>query len=153
MRTHQLDSTPKAILDILRVMNEDMLKSPAMVSFSFADGLTQEILVPLAATLISYPVAYVPASVIQTSFLGGQPLDVYEAIVFPETRHTSSSRNFRQHTLLKFSCPCSLAERDHKLSPNRITNRLQSQFQGRLLSIGLSLSVQHQVKTLERVAL
>jgi hypothetical protein len=150
---HQLNSAPKAVLDILRVMNEDMLESRAKVSFSFADGLTQEILVPLAATLINYPVAYVPISAVQTSFLGGQPLDVYEVTVLPEPPRTSSLQNHRQHTLLKFSCPCSLAERDHELSPERITDRLQSQFQGRLFSVGLSLSVHHQVEILDRVAL
>ncbi|OAX42833.1 hypothetical protein K503DRAFT_272815 [Rhizopogon vinicolor AM-OR11-026] len=135
-------------------MNADMLESRAKTSFSFADGLTQEILVPLAATLISYPVAYVPISAVQTSFLGGQPLDVYEAnIILSETPRTSSLQNFRQHTLLKFSCPCSLAEKNHKLSPDRITHRLQSQFQGCLSSIGLSFSVHHQIEILERVAL
>jgi len=134
-------------------MNADMLESPANILFSFADGLTQETLVPLAATLISYPVAYIPISAVQTSFLAGQPLDVYEAIVLPATPPTSPLPTFRQHTLLMFSCPCSLAERDHELSPDRITNRLQSQFQERLAMIGLSLSIHHRVEILERVAL
>jgi hypothetical protein len=151
----QLNSTPEAVLDILRLMNADMLESPAKISFSFADGLTQEILVPLAATLIGYPVAYVPVSAVQTSFLARQPLDVYEVVVLPETPHTrdSSVQTFRQHTLLKFSCPCSLAEKGHELSPGHITNHLQFQFLERLSSIGLSLSVHHQVEILERVAL
>ncbi|KAG2356282.1 hypothetical protein BDR07DRAFT_1423802 [Suillus spraguei] len=61
-----LNSTPKTVLDIIRAMNTKMLESQAKVSFSFVDGLTQDNLVPLAATLIGYPVAYTPISTDQT---------------------------------------------------------------------------------------
>ncbi|KAG2033720.1 hypothetical protein BDR03DRAFT_653853 [Suillus americanus] len=135
-------------------MNEDMLESQAKVSFSFVDGLTQDNLVPLAATLIGYPVAYVPISADQTSFLSGQPLDVYEAIVVPATSRASSLQGSNQsHTLLKFSCPCLLAETNHELSPERVIKHLQSQFRESLSSIGSSLLVHHYVEVMDRVAL
>ncbi|KAG2129451.1 hypothetical protein DEU56DRAFT_494849 [Suillus clintonianus] len=149
-----LASTPKTVLDVVCAMNADMLEYQAKISFSFVDGLTQEILVPLAATLIGYPVAYIPISADQTSFLSGQPLDVYEANVVPETSRTSSFQSSNQsHTLLKFSCPCSLAETNRELSPARVTKRLQSQFQENLSSIGSSLFVHHHVEIVDRVAL
>ncbi|KAG1881948.1 hypothetical protein C8R48DRAFT_766923 [Suillus tomentosus] len=149
-----LNSTPTTVLDIICVMNADMLESQANVSFSFVDGLTQDNLVPLAATLIGYPVAYVPISANQTSFLSGQPLDVYEATVVPATSCTSSSPSSNQsHTLLKFSCPCLLAETNPELFPKRVTKRLQSQFRQSLSSIGSSLLVHHHVEVMDRVAL
>ncbi|KAG1750923.1 hypothetical protein EDD22DRAFT_957877 [Suillus occidentalis] len=149
-----LNSTPKTVLDAICAMNADMLESQAKVSFSFLGGLTQENLVPLAATLIGYPVAYVPISVDQTSFLSGHSLDVYEASVVPATSCTSSLQNSNQaHTLLKFSCPRSLAETDCELFPERIIKCLQSQFLERLSSIGLSLLVHHHVEVVDRVAL
>lgn len=149
-----LNSTPTTVLDIICVMNADMLESQANVSFSFVDGLTQDNLVPLAATLIGYPVAYVPISANQTSFLSRQPLDVYEAMVVPATSCTSSSPSSNQsHTLLKFSCPCLLAETNPELFPERVTKRLQSQFRQSLFSIGSSLLVHHHVEVMDRVAL
>lgn len=149
-----LNSTPKTVLDVVCAMNEDMLESQAKVSFSFVDGLTQDNLVPLAATLIGYPVAYVPISADQTSFLSGQPLDVYEAIVVPATSRASSLQGSNQsHTLLKFSCPCLLAETNHELSPERVIKHLQSQFRESLSSIGSSLLVHHYVEVMDRVAL
>jgi hypothetical protein len=135
-------------------MNEDMLESQAKVSFAFVDGLTQENLVPLAATLIGYPVAYVPISADQTSFLSGQPLDVYEATIVPATSCASSLQSSNQsHTLLKFSCPRLLAETNCELFPERVTKRLQLQFRERLSSIGSSLLVHHHVEVMDRVAL
>ncbi|KAG1746020.1 uncharacterized protein EDB91DRAFT_1268958 [Suillus paluster] len=149
-----LNSMPKAVLDIIRMMNADMLESQAKFSFSFVDGLTQESLVPLAATLIGYPVAYVPISADQTSFLSGQPLDVYEATVVPQTSQPSSLQAFgQQHTLLKFSCPCSLAETNLEVSADCITKRLQSRFQECLSLIGSSLLVHHHIEITDRVAL
>lgn len=149
-----LNSTPKTVLDVIWAMNADMLESQAKVSFSFIDGLTQENLVPLAATLIGYPVAYVPISVDQTSFLSGHSLDVYEATVVPAASCTSSLQSSNQsHILLKFSCPRSLSETNRELFPERITKRLQSQFLERLSSIGSSLLVHHHVEVVDRVAL
>jgi CRP-like cAMP-binding protein len=149
-----LNSAPKTVLDVIRAMNADMLKSQTKVSFSFVDGLTQDNLVPLAATLIGYPVAYVPISADQTSFLSGQPLNVYEAIVVPGTPCASSLRGSNQpHSLLKFSCPRLLAETNRELSPERVTKRLQSQFRESLSSIELSLLVHHHVEVMDRVAL
>ncbi|KAG2153097.1 uncharacterized protein EDB93DRAFT_242621 [Suillus bovinus] len=149
-----LNSTPTTVLDVICAMNEDMLESQANVSFSFVGGLTQDNLVPLAATLIGYPVAYVPISADQTSFLNGQPLDVYEAMVVPTASCTSSLQSSNQlHTLLKFSCPCLLAKTNLELSTERVTKRLQSQFQQSLSAIGLSLLVHHHVEVMDRVAL
>ncbi|KAG1751127.1 hypothetical protein EDB19DRAFT_1275541 [Suillus lakei] len=149
-----LNCMPKTVLDVICAMDADMVESQAKVSFSFVNGLTQENLVPLAATLIGYPIAYVPISADQTSFLSGQPLDVYEAIVVPEASCISSLQSSNQsHTLLKFSCPCLMAETNCELSPECVIKRLQSQFQESLSSIGSSLLVHHHVEIMDRVAL
>lgn len=152
--SYQLDSTPKTVLDVICAMNAEMLESQTKVSFSFVDGLTQDILVPLAATLIGYPVAYTPISADQTSFLSGQPLNVYEATIVSMTPCTYLLQSSSQlHTLLKFSCPCLLAETNRELFPECITKRLQSQFRESLSSIGLLLLVRHHVEVMDRVAL
>ncbi|KAF9493179.1 hypothetical protein BDN71DRAFT_1591201 [Pleurotus eryngii] len=66
-------------------------------------------MIPPAAVLLEYPVAYAPPpEPASFTFLGGIGLDVYEVILI------SSSSESRQHTLLKFSCPHGL---DEGLSP------------------------------------
>ncbi|KAF4590846.1 hypothetical protein EYR40_009443 [Pleurotus pulmonarius] len=102
-------------------------------------------MIPLAAVLLEYPVAYAPPPASLT-FLGGISLDVYEVTL------TSSSSELRQHTLLKFSCPHGLEE---GLSPEAMKEKLYSHFQSRLNTFlrGMSPEVSHTERTFDRVAL
>lgn len=104
-------------------------------------------MIPLAAVLLEYPVAYAPSpEPASFTFLGGIGLDVYEVIL------TSSSSEPRQHILLKFSCPHGL---DKGLSPEVVKERLHNHFKPRLSTIlpGMSLEVSHSEQTFDRVAL
>ncbi|KAG5221325.1 hypothetical protein IMY05_C4432000400 [Salix suchowensis] len=84
-------------------------------------------MIPLAAVLLEYPVAYAPPpeSALFT-FLGGISLDIYEVILI------SSSSESRRHTLLKFSCPHGL---DEGLSPEVVKERLYNHFKPRLSAL------------------
>lgn len=101
--------------------------------------------------LIGYPVAYVPASPNQVSFLSNVPLDVYECLLtFDNSLQVSNP-----HTLLKFSCPSGIAKEHHVLGPSCIIERLTATFQLRLQRAvpGTELVVRHSSETLDRVAL
>lgn len=104
-------------------------------------------MIPLAAVLLEYPVAYAPQPDLGSlTFLGGISLDVYEIIL------TSPSSELRQHPLLKFSCPHGLEE---QLSPNVIKERLYNHFKPRLSTLlpSMSLEVSYSEQTFDRVAL
>ncbi|KAH7923838.1 hypothetical protein BV22DRAFT_1014611 [Leucogyrophana mollusca] len=120
---------------------------PERVSFDFPTDLTPVVLVPLAAYLIEYPVASVPSSTEQTSFLSGQLLHVYEATIQDPSSLSSS------HTLLKFSCPVVVTHESLQLSTTQVVERLQSRFSSRLENLGMVLNVHYHTVTLDRVAL
>lgn len=129
-------------------MQASILELDHEVSTASSRDLTQEVLVPLAAVLIEYPVAYVPFSAEQTSFLSGQPLDVYECVLL-------YAKGQHRHTLLKFSCPSIIAAQNHFFSPNAVVERLKSRFTPRLQRVDESWSVDVVVssETHDRVAL
>ncbi|KAF9241112.1 hypothetical protein BU15DRAFT_73591 [Melanogaster broomeanus] len=118
---------PDALQEVLSKMRAAMATSPDILSFSLPEGLTQEILVPLAAVVIDYPVAYVPASSEQTSFLGGDALDIYDvSCKGPLSLHsTDPSRLEQEHVVLKFSCPHALVSKHPELSPGALTEKLR----------------------------
>lgn len=126
------------------------------IIFSMSDAATIIDAVPLAAVLLEYPVAYVPASAQQTSFLEGATLDVYECILTwtPAGAYPAGLQRGK-HTLLKFSCPNTIGTTHPELSSDRLARRLKSRFQPRLQQIGFScaLSVIHTTETHDRVAL
>ena len=107
-------------------------------------------LVPLAAILLEYPLAYVPISSDQTSFLAGVPLDVYECVLT-----CPSMLKAPEHILMKFSCPSVLAATNLELSVSRLEERLNARFAPRLKQAGLSgtFQIRHSTETLARVAL
>lgn len=126
-----------------------MMTSQGALSFSLPDGLTQVELVPLAAVLIDYPVAYVPVSPCQTVFLAEEPLDVYE-VASPLDVVNSDTHEF---TFLKFSCPQRLTDTCPRLSQPHLIQRLRDTFIPRLDKLGAHIVVRHHTETLGRVAL
>ncbi|KAI6114337.1 hypothetical protein F5141DRAFT_1291116 [Pisolithus sp. B1] len=126
---------------------------PEGLSYSLPDGLTQEILVPLAGILLDYPVAYVPVSAQQNIFLPGEPLDVYETAFSSPSADSSPSLGTSEFVFIKFSCPRRVADKDSTLSPACLLRLLEHKFGLRLENIGASVSVRHYTETLDRVAL
>lgn len=144
-------SPPDEVKDVLLGMRAAMASQGAL-SFFLPDNLTQIMLVPLAAVLIDYPVAYMPVSPSQTAFLGAEPLDVYE-VAFSLDIVDSPSTNTRDFTFLKFSCPRKLADTCPRLSHTHLVQRLEDIFTPRLDKIGAGIAVRHHTETLDRVAL
>ncbi|KAF8843289.1 hypothetical protein BDN67DRAFT_964685 [Paxillus ammoniavirescens] len=145
--------TPDAIQDVLLKMQTSMAVSPDILSFTLPEALTQEVLVPLAAVVIDYPVAYVPASSEQTSFLSGEVLDVYNVSFKCPSSSASASNLQKEHVVLMFSCPRVLVSKHAELSPAALTEKLRVKFESRLESLGIHMSVTHHTQTLDRVAL
>ena len=76
------------------------------LSFSLLSDVTFETVVPLAAILLDYLVAYVPYPSYPNS-LSGVPLDFYEYILTISSHGSILNLN---HSIIKFSCPASLGE-------------------------------------------
>lgn len=130
---------------------------PPPVASSLQPSLDLTDIVPLAAFLLEYPVAYVPASADQTSFLEGVPLDVYQCtfVSRPAGSQCPDSTNV-EHSLLKFSCPSIVGSVEAELSPPRLVERLKSRFGARLegeAGLAGSIIVRHHVETHARVSL
>ncbi|KAG6377163.1 hypothetical protein JVT61DRAFT_1215 [Boletus reticuloceps] len=79
---------PDALREALEGVRSTMAESPDALVLSLSELFTQEILIPLAAVVIDYPVAYFPAFSTQTSFLEREPLDIY-TVSFKWTSETS----------------------------------------------------------------
>ncbi|KAF9077742.1 hypothetical protein BDP27DRAFT_487878 [Rhodocollybia butyracea] len=115
-------------------------------------------MVPFAALLLEYPVAYCPPATVTSPFLSSVVLDVYEVCLeLPATEgnehRTSSSLNRRQ-PILKFSCPSDLSiASSGMLSPGSLMEELRSRFDARVTGKGLKVSVHHSSEILDRVAL
>ncbi|KAH0832115.1 hypothetical protein J3R83DRAFT_13024 [Lanmaoa asiatica] len=129
-----------------------MAESPDVLSLSLSDAFTEEILIPLAAVMIDYPVAYFPAFSAQTSFLGGT-LDIYTVSFKGITPSDSTLGLGKEHVLLKFSCPQALVSNYAELSPGAVIEKLKVKFTSRLERIGTRVFVTHRTETLDRVAL
>lgn len=120
------------------------------ISVTSSQELTQELMIPIAAILLEYPVGYVPISNIQTSFLSGELLDVYECHI---TRSDSGPSNW--HTLLKFSCPTIVGIEHSELSPQNLIERLKKRFIPRLQEAHshMAMDIHVSAEKLDRVAL
>lgn len=145
-------SEPDGLRDILLNWNCEILRHGGL-SYSLPDDLTQESLIPLAGVLLDYPVAYVPVSVHQSTFLDGEPLDVYEVAVDNPSRDFSSTPVTSEFVFIKFSCPRRVGEKDSSLSPSCLLLLLKHKFGFRLENIGASVSIRHYTEKLDRVAL
>jgi hypothetical protein len=123
--------------------------NPSIVDIKLPSELTsgqESLLVPLAAFLLEYPVAYVPLDARQTTFLSNIPLDVYECVL---------EDSGEEHTLLKFSCPQCVSQSVARLAPDEVQKRLMERFQPRLRAVDYPgrLEVRCTRETLPRVGL
>ncbi|KDQ11417.1 hypothetical protein BOTBODRAFT_35308 [Botryobasidium botryosum FD-172 SS1] len=107
-------------------------------------------LIALGGNLLEYPVSYVPRDSDSGSFLSGIPLNVYHCYVITADSNT-------QRTIMRFSCPTKLADRQPDLHPNVLSKRIQDRWQPRLSVVEghgwHEAKVSMELKTLERVAL
>jgi hypothetical protein len=119
----------------------------------FLPHLALDVLVPLAGFLLEYPIAYIPASSGQMSFLSGVPLDVYACMI------DLGIPFYKEHTLIKFSCPSQLGAEYPHLSPGIMAQRIRERFMPRLKKMdhtfckAIDIRVKHEVITQDRVAL
>ena len=145
---------PDALREALYGVRYLITESPDALVFPLSEVYAQEILVPLAAVVIDYPVAYVPAFSAQTSFLEGEPLDVYTVSFKWTTKSSDFTLGFgREHVLLKFSSPQVLASHYAELLPGTVIRKLRAKFAASLERIGTCVFVTHCTETLARVAL
>ena len=107
----------------------------------------QVVPIPFAAIVLEFPIAYVPGSSEQTSFLENTPLDVYECslpLQFGEHK--------LEHVVLKFSYPSGLTEPQ---GHDKIKKGLRDRFSQRVQACGMTagIVVKKARVTLDRVAL
>ena len=145
---------------VQQILVHSPTQSFLQLSLPHTHSVTPEaLLVPLAAFLIEYPIAYVPAggaSAPIPAYLSGVPLDIYECAIEPGTPAPNSASGVvpKRSTLLKFSCPRTLGEEHSELAPKRMREKLQARFGPRLRTAGVGeLIVDHSIETLDRVAL
>jgi len=109
-------------------------------------------MIPVAAILLEYPVAYVPTSGPgdQTTFLSRELLDVYECLLM-----NAEIGTLNQHTLLKFSCPNVIGIEHTELSPQRLIERMKERFIPRLRIVDgrITLDIKVLAEKFDRVAL
>jgi len=148
---------PSAPPELLEILNHLLIPTqgppPPCLTYTPPEPLDASALVPLAALLLEYPLAYVPLPAGQSGYLSGVPLDVYECglswaeqpLGYPSERHM----------VLKFSCPCAIGLEEKALHPSALVERLKNCFGTRLADAGFSgkLIVHHCIETLPRVAL
>lgn len=126
------------------------------ISFSMPGDSPVETLVPLAAVLLDYPVAYVP-SASYDNVLAGIPLDFYECLLTLPRGDALQNVHAGDtvHTIMKFSCPTALKKDLHKLQGDEMKKMLLQMFLARLETIGesaLRVKVEHSAQTLNHVA-
>ena len=123
------------------------------LSFSLLSDASFETVVPLAAILLDYLVAYVPYPSYPNP-LSGVPLDFYEFILTIPSYELMLDSN---HSIIKFSCPASLREDFTQLKPENVTLKLAAIFAVRLSAdrAGTSVTthVRHSSETVDRVVL
>lgn len=124
-----------------------------LITLPPSHDLSMQDIIPFAAIVLEYPVAYVPVSYEQSDFLPWEVLDVYECVLNLEDERAFRTEKI-EHIVCKFSCPNNLV-RHSDLQISRMRDRLQALFKGRLLEAGIEgqLDIRHHQETHERVAL
>ncbi|KZT65797.1 hypothetical protein DAEQUDRAFT_495289 [Daedalea quercina L-15889] len=158
-----LMGTPTQIVSILRELCARGKKCaglprPLALTITERQPLDITVSIPLAAVLLEYPVAYVPANADQTAFLAGVRLDVYDfalSLSGNPDRHDAEGGSGDACTIFKFSCPSHLAGEDAALLPARVLERMQSRLGARLNAAGCQcgLVVRHTTETHDRLSL
>ena len=142
---------PQQVLQVLVSLLPLAQSVELPLSFSLLSDTTFEIVVPLAAILLDYLVAYVPYPSFPNT-LSGVPLDFYEYIILTIPSHDSTLD--LNHSVIKFSCPASLREDFTQLKPENLTLKLTAIFADRLNAAragGVTIHVKHSLETLDRV--
>jgi len=143
----QLERAPESLLHLLS--NSFIPQPSSSLSFTLPAHVSLETVVPLAAVLLDYAVAYVPSAGYE-NVLSGIPLDFYECIL---AYHKAGGQE-ATHTVMKFSCPAGLAQ-GGPTGSERIIQALQTMFAERLLSSGdetMAVTVVYTVQSLDHVA-
>jgi hypothetical protein len=141
---------PQQVLQVL-VSLLPLIKSVELpLSFSLTSDATFEIVVPLAAILLDYLMAYVPYPSYPNT-LSGVPLDFYECIITIPGHDSMLNLN---HPIIKFSCPAGLQEEFTQLKPENVTLKLAAIFADRLSAArvgGVIAHIKHSSETVGRV--
>lgn len=151
----KVSTPPLHVTRLLTALYESIENNPDATTIQLATNDEGESLVPFAAVLLEYPVAYVPPPSL-TGFLSGVPLDVYECTINPtSTAGDNSSWIPNGHTLLKFSCPHSISDQYLHLRPDALKHRIENHFASRVAEACLdaTVTVSHHTEVHDRVAL
>lgn len=141
---------PQQVLQVLVSLLPLAQSVELPLSFSLLSDTTFETVVPLAAILLDYLVAYVPYPSYPNT-LSGVPLDFYEYILTSPSHDSTLNLN---HSIIKFSCPTSLREDFTQLKPEIVTLKLEAIFADRLSAAragGATTRVKHSSETVDRV--
>ena len=141
---------PQQVLQVLVSLLPLAQSVELPLSFSLLSDTTFETVVPLAAILLDYLVAYVPYPSYPNT-LSGIPLDFYEYILTIPDHDSMLDLN---HSIIKFSCPASLQEGSKQLKPESVTLNLAAIFADRLSSAGVggvTTHIKHSSETVDRV--
>lgn len=141
---------PQQVLQVLVSLLPLAQSVELPLSFSLLSDATFETVVPLAAILLDYLVAYVPYPSYPNT-LSGVPLDFYEYILTIPSHDSNLNLN---HSIIKFSCPASLREEFMQLKPENVTLKLAAIFAERLSTAragGVTIHVKHSSETVDRV--
>ncbi|KXN88077.1 hypothetical protein AN958_07536, partial [Leucoagaricus sp. SymC.cos] len=159
----KLAEIPSSIYEVLQIMGrltqpkESSSPGESPTSIKLPRNLPSTVCIPLAAILLDYPVAYVPSSENQTTFLSGVPLVLYRCcIIFPAQRPEGGVNRGKEHTLFQFSNPALLADDSAgAMSVERTLDHLKPTFEPRILHSfpGSTFRVDHERIALDRVAL
>jgi hypothetical protein len=139
---------PQQVLQVLADLLPLTQSVELLLSFSLSsETATLETVVPLAAILLDYLVAYVPYPSYPNT-LSGVSLDFYECIL------TIPGRDDLKHSFIKFSCPTTLREDLTQLKPDTITLKLTAIFADRFGTArtgDVNIRVKHSSETVDRV--
>lgn len=141
---------PRQVLQVLVSLLPLAQSVEPPLSFSLLSDTTFETVVPLAAILLDYLVAYVPYPSYPDT-LSSVPLDFYEYILTIPSHDSMLDLN---HSIVKFSCPASLREDFTQLIPENVTRKLAAIFTDRLSAAwagGVTFYVKHSSETVDRV--
>lgn len=143
----RLGNTLRHLLQNLVSHQEMNSAFPIFIKIPDDADTTANDIVPLAAFLLEYPVAYVPEDPQQVSFLSSVELVVYScSLLFDSKQEAFPTR----HRFIQFSCPrVSLPENAN------IEGELRQKFTNRIRQIGMqcALEVTSRTERFDRVAL
>ncbi|KZT25408.1 hypothetical protein NEOLEDRAFT_1065507, partial [Neolentinus lepideus HHB14362 ss-1] len=145
---------PAAVISLLSQILNRIPSPPATLELTLQDSYGPESLVPLAALLLEYPIAYTVTSTSSQAILGGVPLDVYQCIVKHPAVSTHASTQQEDTSLIKFSCPSHLAASNSHLRPSRIVDKVSKRFLNRIQRLAdVRMDIRYHVEGLDRIAL